>query len=128
MLAAGSVGMAVGMVALAVVGPDGPIGSVLLALTVIGFGNGVVYSGATSYALIAVPPDDASEASAVLSAARVLGLALAVAVSTSLMSTIDSRHPGNSWGLRVALLIGAAITAAGWVVARRAPVTTADRS
>ena len=125
MLAAGSVAMAAGMVGLAIVGPDGHIASVLLTLAVIGFGNGVVYSGATSYALIAVPPDEASEASAVLSAARVLGLALAVAVSTSLMSTIDGQHPGSSWGLRVALLVGAVITAGGWLVARRAPVTVA---
>ncbi len=124
-LAVGSAAMAIGMLALAVVGPGGPIGSVLLTLAVVGFGNGIVYSGATSYALVAVAPDDAAEASAVLSAARVLGLALAVAVSTSLMTTIDADFPGHSWGLRVALVIGAVVTAAGYALARRAPVTTA---
>jgi MFS transporter, DHA2 family, multidrug resistance protein len=125
-LAIGSAGMVLGMVALAIVGPDGPIGSVLLTLAVIGLGNGIVYSGATSYALIDVAPEEAGEASAVLSAMRVLGLALAVALSTSLMTSIDDAHPGGSWGLRVALLVAAAITAVGYVLARRAPVATAD--
>jgi MFS family permease len=125
-LAVGSAGMVVGMIALAIVGPDGPLGSVLLTLAVVGFGNGLVYSAATSYALVDVPPDDAGEASAVLSALRVLGLALAVALSTSLMTSIDDAFPGNSWGLRVALLVAAAITAVGYVLARRAPVTVAN--
>jgi MFS family permease len=122
-LAVGSAGMVIGMVALAVVGPDGPLGSVLLTLAVIGLGNGIVYSAATSYALIDVAPDAAGEASAVLSALRVLGLALAVALSTSLMTSLDDAFPGDSWGLRVALLVAAAITAVGYVLARRAPVT-----
>ena len=93
----------------------------------IGLGNGVVYSAATSYALIDVETDDAAEASAALSAARVLGFAIAIAISTSMMTTIDDADPGNSWGLRVALLVGAAITAVGWWLARRAPVATAER-
>jgi len=126
-LALGSAGMVVGMVALAIVGPDGPLGSVVLTLALIGLGNGIVYSAATSYALIDVETDDAAEASAALSAARVLGLALAVAISTSLMTTIDSHHPGESWGLRVALLVGALVTGGGWWLARRARVTTAER-
>ena len=126
-LALGSAAMVVGMVALAIVGPDGPLGSVILTLAVIGLGNGIVYSAATSYALIDVETDDAAEASAALSAARVLGLALAVAISTSMMTSIDSDHPGNSWGLRVALLVGAVITGVGWWLARRARVTTVER-
>jgi uncharacterized BrkB/YihY/UPF0761 family membrane protein len=100
---------------------------VLLTLAVIGFGNGIVYSAATSYALIDVAPDDAGEASAALSALRVLGLALAVALSTSLMATIDDALPGGSWGLRISLLLAAVITAVGWWLARRAPVATAER-
>jgi hypothetical protein len=87
----------------------------------------VVYSAATSYALIDIAPADAGEASAVLSAARVLGLALAVALSTSLVATIDSAWPGSTWGLRVALALAAGVTAVGWWLARRAPVPAADR-
>lgn len=98
----------------------------LLTLAVVGFGNGVVYSAATSYALVDVAPAEAGEASAVLSALRVLGLALAVSLSTSLMTSIDDAFPGDSWGLRVALLVAAAITAVGYVLARRAPVTAAN--
>ncbi len=116
-LALGSAAMVVGMVGLAIVGPDGPLGAVIITLAVIGLGNGVVYSAATSYALIDVETDDAAEASAALSAARVLGLAVAVAISTSMMTTIDADHPGDSWGLRVALLVGAAVTGGGWWLA-----------
>jgi drug/metabolite transporter (DMT)-like permease len=114
-------------VALAIVGPDGPLGPVLLTLAVIGLGNGIVYSAATSYALIDIATDDAAEASAALSAARVLGLALAVAISTSLMTTIDGNNPTDDWGLSVALLLGAVITGGGWWLARRTPVAAAER-
>jgi MFS family permease len=126
-LALGSAAMVVGMVALAIVGPDGPLGSVVITLALIGLGNGVVYSAATSYALIDIEPDDAAEASAVLSALRVLGLALAVAISTSLMTTIDTTWPDDSWGLRIALLVAAGVTGVGWWLARRARVVTAER-
>jgi MFS family permease len=126
-LALGSAAMVLGMVALAIVGPDGPLGSVLITLGVAGFGNGVVYSAATSYALIDIVPDDAGEASAVLSAVRVLGLALAVALSTSLMSTIDDALPDGNWGLRISLLLAAFITGVGWWLAKRAPVPAAER-
>jgi hypothetical protein len=116
------------MVAMAIVGVEGALGPVILALAVIGVGNGVVYSAATSYALIDVDTEDAAEASAAMSAARVLGFAIAIAVSTSMMTTIDGDFPGDdSWGLRVALLVGAAVTGVGWWLARRARVTTAER-
>jgi len=126
-LALGSAAMVVGMVGLAIVAPDGALGLVIITLAVIGLGNGIVYSAATSYALIDVDMDDAAEASAALSAARVLGLALAVAISTSMMTTIDTDHSGGSWGLRTALLVGAAVTGVGWWLAQRARVTTAER-
>jgi MFS family permease len=126
-LAIASAVMALGMVAMAVVGVDGALAPILLTLAVVGVGNGVVYSAATSYALIDVETDDAAEASAALSAARVLGFAIAIALSTSMMATIDSDVGGNSWGLRVALLVGAAITGVGWWLARRAPVPASQR-
>jgi DHA2 family methylenomycin A resistance protein-like MFS transporter len=126
-LALGSAAMVVGMVAMAIVGVDGPLGPIILTLALTGLGNGVVYSAATSYALIDIETDDAAEASAALSAARVLGLAIAVAISASMMTTIDGDGPGDAWGLRTALLVGAAITGVGWWLARRAPVTAAER-
>jgi DHA2 family multidrug resistance protein-like MFS transporter len=126
-LAIASAVMVVGMVALAIVGVDGTLAPVILALAVIGVGNGVVYSAATSYALIDIEPDDAAEASAALSAARVLAFAIAIAISTSMVSTIDSDVGGDSWGLRVALLVGAAITGVGWWLARRARVAAPER-
>jgi MFS family permease len=126
-LALGSAAMAVGMVALAAVGPEGPLGSVVLTLALTGLGNGIVYSAATSYALIDIETDDAAEASAALSAARVLALAVAVAISTSMMTTIDGDQPGDTAGLRVALVVGAVITGVGWWLARRARVTAGER-
>jgi hypothetical protein len=77
--------------------------------------------------LIDIEPDDAAEASAALSAVRVLGLALAVAISTSMMSSIDATWTSGSWGLRIALLAGAGVTGVGWWLARRARVVTAER-
>jgi DHA2 family multidrug resistance protein-like MFS transporter len=126
-LAISSVVMAAGMVAMAIVGVDGALAPVIITLGVVGVGNGVVYSAATSYALIDIETDDAAEASAGLSAARVLAFAVAIAVSTSMMTTIDDDVASNSWGLRVALLVGAAITGVGWWLARRAPVAAAER-
>jgi MFS family permease len=109
------------MLGLAFVGPDGPLGLVILTLAVAGLGNGIVYSASTSYALVEVDPAQAGEASAVLSMLRVLGLALAVALSTSLMTTIDRAFPGSAWGLRIALVVAAVISAAGIPLTRRAP-------
>jgi DHA2 family multidrug resistance protein-like MFS transporter len=125
-LALSSAVMVAGMVAMAIVGVDGALAPVIVTLAVIGLGNGVVYSAATSYALIDVETDDAAEASAALSAARVLAFAIAIAISTSLVSTIDDGDAGDSWGLRVALLLGAAITAVGWWLARRARVAAPE--
>ena len=116
-LAIGSGVMAVGVVGLALGGAEGPLAGVVLGLVVAGLGNGVVYAGATSYALAEVPQADAGEASALLSMLRVLGLALAVAVSTSVAATIDD-HAAVGTGLRVVLLAAAAITALGVPIAR----------
>jgi MYXO-CTERM domain-containing protein len=118
-LAAGSGVMAVGIAGLAVVGVDASIGLVVAMLAVVGFGNGVVYSGATSYALVNVEPDDAGEASATLSMLRVLALALAVACSTSLAATVDDWTGSSGSGLRVVLAIAAVITAVGVPIVRR---------
>jgi DHA2 family multidrug resistance protein-like MFS transporter len=125
-LALSSAVMVAGMVGMAIVGVDGALAPVILTLAVVGLGNGVVYSAATSYALIDVETDDAAEASAALSAARVLAFAIAIAISTSLVSTIDGGDTGDPWGLRVALLLGAAITGAGWWLARRARVAAPE--
>jgi DHA2 family multidrug resistance protein-like MFS transporter len=125
-LALSSAVMVAGMVGMAIVGVDGALAPVILTLAVVGHGNGVVYSAATSYALIDVETDDAAEASAALSAARVLAFAIAIAISTSLVSTIDGGDTGDPWGLRVALLLGAAITGAGWWLARRARVAAPE--
>jgi MFS family permease len=120
-LAWGMFVLAFGMAALAVVGPGGATALVVVTLAITGLGNGVVYSASTSYALVDVVPDDAGEASAVLSMLRVLGLALAVALSTSLMATVNAHFPGGTWGLRVALAVAAVISAIGIPLTRRSP-------
>ena len=116
-LGLGSGVMVVGIIVLAIWGVDASMAAVVVGLAVAGFGNGVVYAGATSVALVDVPTDDASEASALLSMLRVLGLALAVAVSTSISATVDA-HSATGTGLRVALVIAAVITALGVPLAR----------
>jgi MFS family permease len=125
-LATSSAVMVLGMVAMAIVGVDGPLGPAILTLAIIGLGNGVVYSGATSHALIDVEPHDAAEASAALSAARVLAFAVAIAISTSMMTTVDTHVGSHTWGLRIALLVGAVVTGVGWWLARRARETAVE--
>ena len=100
-----------GMVLLAVAGSQGPMWLVVVGLAVAGLGNGVVYSASTTVALAGVGPTDTGEATATLGMLRVIGLALAVAVSTSMVTSLDG--PGSSAGLRLALVVGAVITAAG---------------
>jgi len=110
--------MVVGITILAICGVTSSLGVVAVGLAIAGLGNGVVYAGATSVALVDVPTADASEASALLSMLRVLGLALAVAVSTSIAATID-QHADAGTGLRVALLIAAVVTGVGVLLASR---------
>ena len=86
-----------------------------------------MYSASTSQSLAAIPVSDAAEASATLNMIRVLGLALGIALSNSIVRVVDDVVPGHSEaGLRVALWVAAAIAAAGVVVARRATGTTDD--
>jgi len=119
-LGIGSGVMVVGITVLAIWGVTASLGVVAVGLAIAGLGNGVVYAGATSVALVDVPTGDASEASALLSMLRVLGLALAVAVSTSIAATID-QHAAAGTGLRVALLIAAVITGLCVPLASRHP-------
>lgn len=116
-LAVSSLLLTIGTAVLVVVGVKGSIVFVVIGLVIAGFGNGVVYSAATSVALVEINAKNAGEASAVLSMIRVIGLALAVAVSTSVMSQLDGAT--GQGGLRLVLLVSAIITALGIPVAGR---------
>ncbi|CAB4332744.1 unannotated protein [freshwater metagenome] len=116
-LGVGSLLLTVGTLVLVFSGVMSPLVYVIVGLAIAGFGNGVVYSAATSVALVDVDTKNAGEASAVLSMIRVIGLALAVAVSTSVMSRFDGAS--GQAGLRIVLLCSAAITAVGIPVATR---------
>ena len=108
--------LAVGLAALALLGPAAALGPLLVALAFAGAGNGVVYSVATSYALTDTAVKDAGEASGVLTMARLLGLTLAIALSSSLVVWVDGLDLGFAWaGLRVALALGAVVVAVGTV-------------
>lgn len=106
-----------GTVVLVISGVKGPLIGIVVGLLIAGFGNGVVYSAATSVALVDIKPQNAGEASAVLSMVRVIGLALAVAVSTSVMSQFDGQS--GQAGLRIVLIASAIITAVGVPIAGR---------
>jgi hypothetical protein len=109
-------------VVLALVGVDAPLGVLGAALAVAGFGNGIVYSASTSYSLGAIPVEDAAEASALLNTVRVLGLALGIALSNSIVRLVDSAFGGQAQaGLRVALAVAAVIAFAGVLVVGLAP-------
>lgn len=116
-LGIGSLLLTIGTLVLVVTGVKGAIAPVVVGLIIAGFGNGVVYSAATSVALVDIDTKNAGEASAVLSMIRVIGLALAVAISTSVMSQFDT-GTGQA-GLRIVLLVSAGITAIGLPVAGR---------
>ena len=116
-LGVGSLLLTIGTLVLVVTGVKGAIAPVVVGLIIAGFGNGVVYSAATSVALVDIDTKNAGEASAVLSMIRVIGLALAVAISPSVMSQFDT-GTGQA-GLRIVLLVSAGITAIGLPVAGR---------
>lgn len=116
-LAVGSLLLTLGTVVLVFTGVKGSIIPVTIGLIIAGFGNGVVYSAATSVALVDIDSKNAGEASAVLSMVRVIGLALAVAISTSVMSQFDGAT--GQAGLRAVLVVSAVITAIGIPVAGR---------
>ena len=113
---------AAGLALLAIVGPAASTGALLAALAVAGAGNGILYSGSTTYALVDTQAADAGEASGLLTMLRLLGLTLGVALSTSLVLWVDGMGLGiGSAGLRVALGLAAVIVAAGAIplLARR---------
>jgi MFS family permease len=117
--ALGSAGLAVGLTWLAVSGVDGALWIVGVGLAVAGLGNGIVYSASTSYSLSELPVVDAAEASAVLNMVRVLGLALGIALSNSIVRVVDGSMSGDAQaGLRVALGVAAVIAVVGVPIAR----------
>ena len=121
-LATGSALLALGLVGLAVTGIDAPLGVVVVALAVAGFGNGLVYAASTAHGLAGVTTVRAAEASALLNMWRVLGLALAVGISDSIVRIVDSGEGARAdAGLRWALLVAAAICVIGVPIVRRDP-------
>lgn len=117
----------IGMLALTVAGSQGPMWLIVAGLAVAGIGNGIVYSASTTVALTGIRATDTGEASATLGMLRVVGLALAVAVSTSLVTNLDSVT--DSAGLRLSLIIASVVTAAGLplaVAARRRDLRAAS--
>jgi MFS family permease len=113
-LAVGGAAFAVGLGLVAVVGLDASGTALGVALVIAGAGNGLVYSGATAYALADVDPSDSGNASAVLTTALLVSLTVAVAVSTTLARSISG--PDEQAGLRLALALAAVVAAVGSAV------------
>lgn len=118
-LAVGSALLTVGLLGLAATGIDVALGVVVAGLVVAGFGNGLVYAASTAHGLAGIVPVRSAEASAVLNMCRVLGLALAVGVSQSIVRVVGGAE-GND-GLRIALLLAAVVCAVGVPIVRRDP-------
>jgi len=128
-MGAGLAVLAVGLAGLALLGPEASLGPLLVVLALAGAGNGVVYSVSTSYALTDTAVEDAGEASGVLTMARLLGLTLAIALSSSLVVWVDGIDLGFAWaGLRIALVLGALVVAVGAIPLARRPRTAATAS
>jgi len=109
----GCVVQAAGLAFLAVVGLDAALVLMIAALTLAGFGNGVLYSASTSVGLSEIEPDDAGEASGLLTMLRLIGLSVGVAISTSLVHAVDDSTHSAAEGIQVALGLAALVTLSG---------------
>lgn len=127
-LALGSALLAAGAFGLAAVTGDTPVGDVLVAFAVFGFGVGLIGPPVSHTALSGLPADQTGVAGAVAASARQFGSAIGVAVTGSLVATTGAGFLGSSRAAWVVLgasglaaLALALISTSGW--AQRAVVT-----
>lgn len=104
---------AAGLAALLLAGESTPYWVLVLPLLAVGFGTAYTMPAATAATMEAVPPHQAGIASGALNASRQLGSTLGVAV----FGTVTASTAAFVTGYHVSVLIGAAVFAAGALVA-----------
>ncbi|WP_436519620.1 MFS transporter [Actinoplanes sp. HUAS TT8] len=112
-------GMALGMLPLALAGPDTPVWQLLAAYLVFGIGFGMVNTPITNTAVSGMPRERAGTAAAIASTSRQVGSALGVAVIGAVLAS-GSMHAG--WwilaALGVAVLILGRMSTGAWARSR----------
>lgn len=114
--------MGLGLLAYAGLGGDGPVVALLAVFAVIGAGLALNTGPVVGVAVAAVEPDRAGLASGIANLARMTGATLGVAIMGAVLAAAGhgaAHGPGFGHGLRVALLVGAAVELTGAVVAYR---------
>jgi sugar phosphate permease len=103
--------------------PTAPVRGLALLMILTGLGGPLVMPPMTAVLLNSVPGHRAGTASGIFNTSRQVGGALAVAVFGALLAS----HAGFLTGMRVSLLIAAAIALAAAAVASRLPVPGGGR-
>jgi DHA2 family methylenomycin A resistance protein-like MFS transporter len=111
----GQLSMIAGLVLLAVLPSDAPVGLVAVAMVPVGVGGAFTVPPITSLLLDAVPADAAGTASGVLNTARQMGGSLGVAVFGAILAVAPAFQPG----LRIDLLAAAGLLTATVVATLR---------
>jgi EmrB/QacA subfamily drug resistance transporter len=108
---------------------DVPYGTLVLPLALAGIGMGLEFAPMSTVALASVSPDMHGVASGALNTVRELGVAVGIAVLASVFAgNGDYASPaGFVAGLQPAVWVGAAIVAAGALLAFLLPRTTVSR-
>jgi len=105
-------------------------GDLVVAFALAGIGMGLTFAPISTMALASVRPDQRGVASGANNAIRELGVAVGVAVLASVFSSSGDYSSQQAFvdGLRPAVMVGAAVIAAGAVLALLLPGRPADQA
>lgn len=119
----GMLALAAGLVLLATVADDAPLGTIAAALGVVGLGVGIFVSPNNSALMGSAPRHRQGIAAGVLATARNVGMVLGVGLAGAVFTTVLARGGGEAHadalvrGVQASLYVAAGIAAAGTVVA-----------
>jgi MFS family permease len=120
-LAAGSGLTAAGLVVASGIDSTGALTSFVIGLLLAGFGSGLVFDASTTIGIDAAGTAAAGSASGVLQTTRLVGLVVGIALSTWVQVEVArgaaSPAVGVTDGVRVVLLVGAAVSLGGAMLA-----------
>ena len=92
LMALGMALVAVGMFFFTLIDADSGIGFVLIGLVIAGFGQGFAYNISNTAGMESMPDEKAGIASGVLQTARLMGIVIGLALSSSLFTSLENRE------------------------------------
>ena len=92
LMAVGMALVAVGMFFFTLIDADSGIGFVLIGLVIAGFGQGFAYNISNTAGMESMPDEKAGIASGVLQTARLMGIVIGLALSSSLFTSLENRE------------------------------------